>query len=321
MSDPFSFIQKLDRPARVACVGECMVELSGVDIVSGTGSVGVAGDTLNTAIYLRRLLGQDAAEIDYLTALGTDAYSDAIMRFITDEGLGTDGIVRFDDRLPGVYAIHVNEEGERSFLYWRNQSAARSMFDADGLTQARLLEYDVVYLSGITLAILSRPARHLLVRAASSLTAAGKLVAFDSNFRPKLWESGDDARASMDGMWSATSVGLPSSDDEEAMWQMGDPNRLMQRLVRRGVREIAMKDGARGPRLWNGAPLNRSAYGSVEAVDTTAAGDAFNAGYLAARIAGRSETQAGQIAHSLASSVVMHPGAIIPQAAMPAGLL
>ncbi|MDG2231893.1 MAG: PfkB family carbohydrate kinase, partial [Paracoccaceae bacterium] len=105
---------------KIAVIGEAMIEMS---ITGDQAQLGVAGDTLNTAIYLKRAAPQ--IEVDYITRLGRDSFSKRIKNFIADQFLGTSAIETDDDRVPGLYAITTNAQGERSFSYWRDQSAAR----------------------------------------------------------------------------------------------------------------------------------------------------------------------------------------------------
>jgi len=303
-----------DRPLQIACLGEAMVELSGMDARHGTLAFGVAGDTLNTAIYLKRALG-DGARVAYLTALGDDAFSDRMVGAMQEEDLDTTGIVRFAGRLPGLYAINVDEKGERTFSYWRRESAARSMLDPGGLDTEALSRFDLLFLSGITLAILPSEARMKLVGQCSWLKAMGKTIAFDTNYRPRLWDSEDTARAVFSMMWDATTIALPSRDDEARLYPGESVPDLFERLARKGVREIALKDGAAGPHLWaEGQALPRDVYPPADKdADTTAAGDGFNAGYLAARLQGRQEAEAAQAGHALASRIIGVRGAILPR--------
>lgn len=303
-----------DRPIRIACLGEAMVELSNLDPERGRIDLGVAGDTLNTAIYLKRELG-DAAEVSYLTALGDDAFSDHILRAMEAEALDTSHIARLAGRLPGIYAINLDERGERSFAYWRGDSAARAMFAEGALDIEGLAGFDVLFLTGITLAILPTEHRMKLLGQCSWLKTMGRTVAFDTNHRPRLWESEEVAQAAYSMMWDATTVALPSRDDEARLHPGEAPADLFDRLGRKGVREVALKDGPAGPHLWaEGQALPRGAYPPApRVVDTTAAGDSFNAGYLAARLLGRPVEQAAQAGHALASRVIGVRGAILPR--------
>ncbi|TNC73285.1 sugar kinase [Rubellimicrobium roseum] len=301
-------------PIRIACLGEAMIELSGLDPRAGTLDVGVAGDTLNTAIYMARALG-DRGRVSYLTALGDDAFSDRMAGFMEEEGIDTSAIARLPGRLPGIYSIAVDERGERTFSYWRSEAAARAMLAPGGIDPETLGDFDLVFLSGITLAILPPEHRMKLIGQCNWLKASGKTVTFDTNYRPRLWESEEAARATFSQMWDATTIALPSRDDEARLHPGEDVPDLFDRLARKGVTEIALKDGAAGPHLWTGGQaLPRGAYPPAErVVDTTAAGDSFNAGYLAARLMGQGVEEAAQAAHALAGRVIGVRGAIIPR--------
>src|SRR5438874_12313443 len=102
----------------VACIGECMVELS--EQPDGSLSRGFGGDTLNTAVYLARL----GVAVDYVTALGDDPWSGEMLAAWHAEGIGTGLIVRVPGRLPGLYLISTDADGQRRFSYWRHSSPA-----------------------------------------------------------------------------------------------------------------------------------------------------------------------------------------------------
>src|SRR3712207_2573497 len=99
--------------AKVAAIGECMVELTvlGADTLR----LGFGGDTLNTSVYLARL----GIAVDYVTALGDDSYSARMVAQWREEGIGIDLVLRLPGRLPGLYLIETDASGERRFLYWR----------------------------------------------------------------------------------------------------------------------------------------------------------------------------------------------------------
>lgn len=290
---------------KIAAIGEAMIELS---LSGDSAAVGVAGDTLNTAIYLKR--SAPDLVVDYITRLGTDAFSDRIAKVISDEGIGTDHIRRDPNGTPGLYAITTDNAGERSFTYWRDSAAARMTFATDaGPDFSALAGYDVVYLSGISLAILHADVRDALLAYLEGFRASGGLVCYDSNYRPRLWSDVETARRVNDAMWAMADIALPSIDDEQALTgQSGDE--IAQRFVALG-RTGALKRGPQGPMcLKTGATY---AFPQAEkVVDTTAAGDSFNGGYLAASLTGAAQDMALRAGHDLAARVIGHRGAILP---------
>jgi 2-dehydro-3-deoxygluconokinase len=301
--------------SKIACIGECMIELNQIDLVQGAARVSFAGDTLNTAVYLSRL----GCDVSYITNLGTDAFSTEMLRRFKEEGINCRLIGRHDARLPGLYAIETDPRGERSFRYWREASAARTLFEGVGASLADLAGFDVIYLSGITLAILPPDVRAALIATAKELKAAGKQVVFDTNHRPRLWPNEATARESFDAMWAATSLALPSYDDEERLYPSLSPLQVIDRVSGLGPHEVVLKNGARGPMIrFQGDAVQTAMPKAERVIDTSGAGDSFNAGYLAARLAGAEPLQAAAAGHRLASAVIGHHGAVIPQQAMPA---
>ncbi|MEO0863188.1 MAG: sugar kinase [Pseudomonadota bacterium] len=287
---------------RVAALGEAMIELT---MRNGTADVGVAGDTLNTAVYLAR--SAPSLQVDYVTRLGDEAFSDRIRAFIAAQGVGTGRIEVEPNAMPGLYAITTDAAGERSFSYWRATSAARRVFSDTGF--AALEGFDVIYLSGISLAILPAQARDALIDWLHEFRKAGGRVAYDSNHRPALWPDAATARQVNSRLWALCDIALPSLDDEMAI-AGEDAGTVTARFVALG-KSGALKRGSDGPLcLETGHGTGFPAAPKV--VDTTAAGDSFNGGYLAARLTGASQADALRAGHDLAARVVQHRGAILP---------
>ena len=303
---------------KIAAIGECMIEICHRS--DGDMTLAFGGDTSNTAVYFSRLARNKEPQVDYLTALGDDPYSDQILKFWRDEGIGTTLVARLPGRLPGLYTIHTDRAGERSFYYWRSAAAAREMLrDEIGVRLAEELNsYNLIYLSGISLSILTKVDRKALVKALENAISAGARVAFDPNYRPKGWPNRQVAAETIDEMYRICHIALPGLNDERALYGTMDAAAAVARIADLGVTEICLKDGDNGCFLQHGdSLLNVPALSTVKPVDTTAAGDSFNAAYLFSRLSGESQAGAADAGNRLAAQVIKYPGAVIPLEAMP----
>ena len=259
-------------------VGECMVEMSPTDQADHF-KMAFAGDTLNTAWYLKR--ARPSWNIDYLTGIGSDTASQNMVTFLDNAGLGTGALVEVPDRTVGLYMIELND-GERSFSYWRSQSAARLLAQDQTTLEDRFKSRDVIYFSGITLAILEGDGRKNLFAALDTARRAGAHIVFDPNLRPKLWS---DTTTMCDAVMAAarlSDVVLPSHDDEVTFFGDADPQATVERYKDAGGGTVIGKNGGGEIRYWfkgSAGVVKPEVIDKV--VDSTAAGDSFNAGFLA----------------------------------------
>jgi 2-dehydro-3-deoxygluconokinase len=298
---------------KVACIGECMIELREAD--GGLYSRGYGGDTLNTAIYLARL----GTEVDYITALGDDPLSDEMLAGWAAEGVGTRQVLRLPGKLPGVYMIQTDDKGERRFFHWRESSAARSLMDLpESQAIFRSLEsYDLVYLSAITLSLYGENGRARLIAALRHARESGTRIAFDTNFRIRGWPDLDLARAAYRDAFEASDIALASTEDLLPLYA-GESDDGLMACISSSEAVLKLSEPASIVRYKSASHEVRAEPLTKPVVDTTAAGDSFAAAYLAARLAGAEPVEAAQAGHHLASVVVCYPGAIIPRSAMPA---
>ncbi|VVO52952.1 2-dehydro-3-deoxygluconokinase [Pseudomonas fluorescens] len=298
---------------RIALIGECMIELQ--QRADGSLQQSFGGDSLNTAVYLSRALG-DKAQVDYVTALGDDSFSDAMCQSWSSEGIGLDLVQRLPGRLPGLYCIQTDANGERRFLYWRNEAAVRDCFTTAAAEPilAALPDYDVLYFSGITLAVLGAQGRDRLIQTLIEARQRDARIVFDNNYRPRLWASVAEARAAYRSVLPHIDLALLTVDDEQALFGFSDCDAVFEAYAQIGTPEVVLKRGAEACLIrCDGEAFAVPAQKVEKVVDTTAAGDSFSAAYLASRLMGASPVDAAEAGHRLASQVIQIPGALIPR--------
>ncbi len=298
---------------QVASIGECMVELGARG--EGLYALRFGGDTLNTATYLARL----GIDTGYMTALGDDPYSDAMLAQWREEGIACDAVRRLAGRMPGLYMIETDATGERRFYYWRERAPAREWITLlDEALERALMGCQWVYFSGITLSLYGEGGRASFLALLARLKAAGVRLAFDGNYRPRGWAGPAAAGAAFAAILPLLDLALPTLEDEQAIYGDADAEACATRLLAAGVGEVAVKQGARG--VLSATRQGRrfiAPSAPLQPVDTTAAGDSFNAGYLAARLRGLGPAAAARAGHLVAGAVILRHGAIIPKDSMP----
>lgn len=298
---------------RVASIGECMVELGAHG--QGQYALRFGGDTLNTATYLARL----GIETGYVTALGDDPYSDAMLAQWGSEGIDCAHVKRLAGRMPGLYMIETNDQGERRFFYWRDRAPARELMDLmDEALETALASSEWVYFSGITLSLYGDAGRERFLALLGRLKKAGVKLAFDGNYRPRGWAGAEAARAAFNAIYPLLDLALPTFEDEEAVFGDATPQTTAARLLGAGVAEVVVKEGAKGVLVATaGAQHFVPPPAPLQPVDTTAAGDSFNAGYMAARLRGLAPAASAKAGHIMAGAVIMQRGAVIAKDTMP----
>lgn len=298
-----------------------------------------AGDTFNTAYYLQQLFQQSlqpAAQqkpgVHYFTGIGQDALSNALQAACLQSGLQLHGQPVAGKTL-GSYWINTDAQGERSFSYQRNDSAVRAYFAqaaATALEQALATnQLGLLYVSGISLAVLPDAGRQRLFKAIADFAGRGGVLVYDNNFRPLLWDAATAA------YWQAkllplAKLALLTDADERLIWQM--PTASAAELLQNGASRMAatavcvLKCGA-APALiarqdWQAAV---PAQPVAQLVDTSGAGDSFAGAFLWAWLQQGALQRpltpaeligAVQAGHQLAAAVVQQAGAIVAQLPM-----
>lgn len=266
-----------DQPARFVSIGECMVEMA-PGASDGQFALGFAGDTFNTAWYVKACA--PSWQSRFVSRVGSDGISDQMLAMMTDAAIDTRHILRDDTRSVGLYLISLRN-GERSFSYWRNQSAARQLANDPAALQAATVDADIVYVTGITMAILDDMGRNVLLDMMRDARAAGKTVVFDSNLRPRLWPGTQHMTEAVMRAAAVSDVVLPSFDDEAAFFGDKDMSATSARYVNAGATTVVVKNGEGQICFHNqGEEGVVTPPAAAQVVDTTSAGDSFNAGFL-----------------------------------------
>lgn len=294
----------------LVCIGECMVEFAPSD--DGSYHLNFAGDTFNAA-WAAQVILQNDQPVRYVTAIGSDWISDMMLSNFVNAGIDSAFVQRIPDSSVGLYVTRV-VAGERSFAYWRRQSAATRLADDPDCLREALKAARIVLVSGITVAILSPGRRAVLREILREARTHGVEVAFDPNFRPLLWHDFAEARTEIIRFLEVATIALPTFGDETELFGDDRPERTVERIATLGVRDVIVKDGIRPAVCRFGSEEFRIPLQSVEQpVDSSGAGDAFNGTYLAWRLIGVEGPIAVAHAHEVAALAIMTRGALIPR--------
>ncbi|WNO08501.1 sugar kinase [Teredinibacter sp. KSP-S5-2] len=300
---------------RIGFLGECMLELS-----DGRSDIQYGGDTLNAAVYFSRLNKKSIFNCYYLTALGDDDLSVQMIAAWEKENISTQYVDRLPGKLPGLYMIKTNDQGERSFYFWRNDSAAKAYLSTDTFSNVIInKQLDVLYLSGISLGILPTGDKKKLLKLLKEFKNNGGIIAFDNNYRPQLWKA-EEAELYYSQILGMVDIALLTEEDELAVHGFHDSEELMSFYQKSAVPEVVIKRGAEACVIICNKTIevvDGVAVPQENVVDTTAAGDSFGAAYLYYRLHGKNTEEAAKTAHLLASTVIQEHGAVIPVEKMP----
>lgn len=303
---------------KIAVIGECMVELQ--EIEPGNVRQTFGGDTLNAAIYMARLQKFFPLQIEYITALGTDPLSNKMIQFWENEGVKSNLVIQKPDEKPGLYFIQLDEHGERFFSYWRKEAAARKCFDfleSKNILDA-LEQYQAIYISGITLAILTQEGRNRLLDRLTKLHQQKISINFDYNYRPNLWKSPQEYKDTLSNLLPLIDIAFSGLDELEMLHGTSSLCKGHKFLLDSGVKESVIRNGNDPCSIQNKTSQHTIPIpSSIKIVDTTAAGDSFSGMYLVARKNGMEIDKAAALAHEMAGYVIQHKGAIAPKAYMP----
>ncbi|MGS2720998.1 sugar kinase [Paraglaciecola aestuariivivens] len=305
-SDVFS---KIKGPLVFA--GECMLEL--VNQSSTQLGKSFAGDLYNSCVYLKRAFND--LDIAFMSCVGQDKLSHELLDRLAQEQINTDFLPQISTHHLGAYMVITDDVGERSFLYWRNDSAAKHIMSALSEQQSEALNSaGLFFFSGISIAILPESQRTLFWHKLAQMKRAGVTIVFDPNYRPQLWESVEVAKHHIEKALQLADVLLPGVDDFEKLYGFSEVEQCIEFCLEFEPKELVMKHGEKNLHIVhaNGTEVV-PIVANDNVVDTTSAGDAFNGVYLGSRVSGYAPKTAALAASAASSKVIETPGAIMPK--------
>ncbi|MCI2283962.1 sugar kinase [Colwellia sp. MSW7] len=274
------------------------------------------GDTYNALVYAKR----NSPDLDalFFTGIGNDDISKTMVSQWRKEGICSSFTLMSDKHTIGIYAISTDDKGERSFSYWRKNSAATQMMVMKPVKT--LIEtcpaVDCVFFSGISFAILSDLDKALLIEFIQGLSDKGIKIAFDPNYRSAMWQSKEHAIHWLEKAYSVSDIILPGEEDHQALFNHNGHSEIAQYCQRFNVQEIVIKCGEKGTFVYfeNEFVVHLPFEPAPIQVDSTAAGDSFAGTYLSQRITNNDIALSLNQAAKVAGLVVQHRGAIMPTA-------
>ena len=292
-------------------IGECMMELTAKDEQSYNRSF--AGDTYNALVYAKRNIPKLEALI--FTAIGNDDISKTMVDHWKEEGVCDSFTLKSNDATIGIYAISTDLQGERSFSYWRKNSAATQMMTIKPVSEliASCPEITCAFFSGISLAVLSDDNKGLLIEFIQGLKGRGVKIAFDPNYRPAMWDNKEHAIYWLEQAYKVSDIVLPGEEDHQALFNHEDHVAIAKYCHSFKVKEVVIKCGENGTFVYSDEALvvHLPFKAAPIQVDSTAAGDSFAGTYLAQRITEHDIDTSLKQAAAVAGQVVQHRGAIL----------
>jgi fructokinase len=263
----------------ILCFGEALIDFH-AQPQGGAGQppafVPFAGGApANVAVAAARL----GARARFAGMLARDMFGDFLLKSLTELGVGTDDIARTDEARTALAFVAHDEKGDRSFSFYR-PPAADLLFRPEHFRKESFEDLSIFHVcsNSLTEAAIAATTVEGMRRA----RAAGALVSFDMNLRPALWPASE---APLPRLWEALSEAdvIKLSAEEFAFIHAGagSDDAVLERLWRGKARLLLVTDGAEPMRWFSRAERGTVQGYAVEAVDTTAAGDAFVGGLLA----------------------------------------
>src|SRR5580658_1381140 len=297
--------------ADLLCMGEPMLEFNQLPVGPDGAQhylEGHGGDTSNAAVAAARHGAPMGIKVGMITGLGRDMPGDSFMALWEREGIDTSTVTRTDRYLTGVYFVTHDQAGHH-FLHYRANSAA-AMFGPDDVPVEAISRARILYLSGISQGI-STTACDATFAAIDAARKHGVKVAYDTNYRPRLWPPAR-AAAVMRAAMEVVDYALPGIEDVQTLTGLTDPDAMLDYYLKLGPGVVVLKMGEAGAYLATPEARVKIPAFPVRTVDATGAGDTFCGSFLARILAGDTPEPAARYAAVAAALKCTGYGAVAP---------
>lgn len=213
----------------------------------------------------------------YLGMVGNDVFGRYLKQVLEYKGVDTSGLVMSDDYNTTLAFVHLFENGDRDFSFYRKPGAdimyEEKYLQPDMIKQAKVFHFG-------SLSLTDEPARSATFAALKIAKNNGVVVSYDPNYRAPLWKNEETAREYM--LRGLEYADILKISDSEVSFLFGDIDYIgaAEMLLRRGVKLVFITLGGEGAVYGGAAGTGAVSAYSANAVDTTGAGDCFTAGVL-----------------------------------------
>jgi fructokinase len=254
----------------IAAIGEILVDLTQTGTAQGAGQFSAypGGAPANVAVAASRL----GARTAFIGKVGQDAFGRALRQALRNDRV-SDRSLYETDRAPTTLAVvSVDEQGERSFSFYRSGCADTLLTEQEALLSLqdppRILHFGSVSLTG-------EPSRCATLAAVRQARALGCTISYDPNYRAALWPDEPTARHWM--AYPLELVDVLKVSEEELFLLSGctRPEEGSQVLAERGIPLVLVTLGEQGSFYRLGTHTGRVGAVPTQVADTNGAGDAF----------------------------------------------
>ena len=290
----------------ICSIGECMIEMTNVE--KELYNYSVAGDTLNFTSYL----DQSIFNKFYLTAIGTSDINKGVISFFKKKKINTDLVKKISSKEIGLYLIKNTKRGEKKFYYWRDDSAANFFFNH--INKSLFINkytFDYIYLTGITLSILDFKNIDKFITNLSVLRKKNSKIIFDFNIRIKRW-SKKNLNLYLNKILPNVDI-LFCSGEDLVCWKKNNNIKTFQYILKKFniYHAIYRKNEEYNYSFYKNKKYMIKNKPIKKVVDTSGAGDGYNAAYLSSFIISNNPQIALNEASKIGAKIVMKKGAIV----------